>query len=455
MDERWLLARPGEQLPFVLGEEAVVQGWAPPAGFSTLPAALRATIPESLQYWAIEDDATRRKVRDALVEALREGGLDLGLSKGVLSDDALEKRKHVPFNQWGGSAKCAPTSQATAGAQALRRTLLRERRAFLRQGTGRVIRPRGCRFRGGLRPQVHPAAGRPRVLRSLKRFSWTVSRGGYKRAKECEPKSDSERYGRLCAWGGRGQMSGYSTIHEGQSYDLKELWRFHEKLQGARLARKDWKDTVPDSDGAGTLFFLDPRPTLRRRVGTSRSVQRNDAARLIAAGNTHVADPAQIWGSSEVDDDLKLWGNCGSLFANGVQLYAHTNYASKKTTGGFYFRNPNTRDAVYTIDGGRTLLIGDVLDARDGVLDGSANCPVVTITNDVPDPSALDQVLANPNWRTSVESSAVGPRLRIRSPTSSPRSRCSSASSLPGRSNTPHRWYKHLADVFGRSEIAA
>ena len=30
---------------------------------------------------------------------------------------------------------------------------------------------------------------------------------------------------------------------------------------------------------------------------TSRSVQRNDAAALIAAGNTLVQDPAQVWGS--------------------------------------------------------------------------------------------------------------------------------------------------------------
>ena len=130
---------------------------------------------------------------------------------------------------------------------------------------------------------------------------------------------------------------------------------------------------------------------------TSRSVQRNDAARLIAAGNREVANPAQIWGSPKVDDDLKLFGNFGYQFSDHLQFYGHTNYASKKAAGGFYFRNPNTRDAVYSIDGGRTLLIGDALDARDGVLDGSANCPTVAITNHVPDQSALEQVRADPN----------------------------------------------------------
>ena len=130
---------------------------------------------------------------------------------------------------------------------------------------------------------------------------------------------------------------------------------------------------------------------------TIRSVQRDDALRLIAAGNTHVRDPAQIWGSPDVENDVKLWGNFGHFFSDRVQGYAHANYASKKVTGGFYFRNPNTRGAVFSGDGGETLLVGDLIDARDGVLDGSANCPVVAITDNVPDPTALRQVMANPD----------------------------------------------------------
>ena len=44
---------------------------------------------------------------------------------------------------------------------------------------------------------------------------------------------------------------------------------------------------------------------------TNRSVQRADAAALIAAGNTDVADPAQIWGNPTIEDELKLFGNFG------------------------------------------------------------------------------------------------------------------------------------------------
>ena len=130
---------------------------------------------------------------------------------------------------------------------------------------------------------------------------------------------------------------------------------------------------------------------------TNRSVQRADAAALIAAGNTDVADPAQIWGNPTIEDDLKLFGNFGHLFANQMQFYGHANYAEKKVTEGFYFRNPNNRANIYSLDDGATLLIGDVLDARDGIADGSAHCPTVRVMNNVPDQAALAQVFADPH----------------------------------------------------------
>ena len=124
---------------------------------------------------------------------------------------------------------------------------------------------------------------------------------------------------------------------------------------------------------------------------TDRAIQRDDAAALIAAGNTAVANPAQIWGSPEVEDDLKLWGNFGYELGGGTMLYSHANFATKTVEGGFYFRNPNTRGAVFSGDGGATLLIGD-LTPNDGM-----GCPTVTITDNVPDPVAFGQVANDPN----------------------------------------------------------
>ena len=126
---------------------------------------------------------------------------------------------------------------------------------------------------------------------------------------------------------------------------------------------------------------------------TDRSVQRADAAGLIAAGNRHVGDPAQQWGAPQVDDDLKVFANLGHLFANGAQAYGHANYARRDVLTFYYYRNPNTRGGVFSNDGGRTLLVGDVPAARG---DGSAHCPTVRITNHAPDPAALEQVFDDP-----------------------------------------------------------
>ena len=128
---------------------------------------------------------------------------------------------------------------------------------------------------------------------------------------------------------------------------------------------------------------------------TDRTAPRSDAVALIAAGNTHVrSEHPQVWGNPDIDDELKLFGNFGYTLPRGVQLYAHTNYASKTVTQSFFFRNPNTRLGVFSIDGGRTLLIGDALAAAG---QGSANCPTVAVTDHVPDPVALQQVFDDPN----------------------------------------------------------
>ena len=80
---------------------------------------------------------------------------------------------------------------------------------------------------------------------------------------------------------------------------------------------------------------------------TDRSVQRDDAAALIAAGNTAVANPAQVWGSPMIEDDIKVWVNLGLDLGGNKEVYAHGNYVKKHVDGGFFFRNPDTRGAVF------------------------------------------------------------------------------------------------------------
>ena len=143
---------------------------------------------------------------------------------------------------------------------------------------------------------------------------------------------------------------------------------------------------------------------------TNRSVQRNGANNIIAAGNDNLRNPAQVWGSPLLEDDLKLFGNFGTLFANGLQFYGHTNYASRQVTGGFYFRNPHTRGGVFRgdklDDGTPTLLVGNVglaaFNQMNGTNDGYAGpgCPAIPVVNNAPDAAALGAVEADPNCFT-------------------------------------------------------
>ncbi|HDS0922277.1 TPA: TonB-dependent receptor [Stenotrophomonas maltophilia] len=108
----------------------------------------------------------------------------------------------------------------------------------------------------------------------------------------------------------------------------------------------------------------------RKAEDTSRSVQRDDAAAAIAAGYPGVGDPAQVWGSPKVDDDLKLVANLG-LTTDAVDFYLFGNYAKRDVDGGFYFRDPTARSGVYSNDGGETLLVGN--------LTGAGACPTIAL----------------------------------------------------------------------------
>ncbi len=163
---------------------------------------------------------------------------------------------------------------------------------------------------------------------------------------------------------------------------------------------------------------------------TDRAVQRNDAQALIDRGNMEIPAPAQIWGSPKVKDDLKLWFNSSVDINASNSLYAQGNYVSKTVDGGFYFRHPNRRTGVFGSpllredangdlildDNGspipeldangnplRLLLVGDLLDAADGILDGSAGCPQVRVSGALVLEEDRDEhaaVLANPNCFT-------------------------------------------------------
>ena len=121
---------------------------------------------------------------------------------------------------------------------------------------------------------------------------------------------------------------------------------------------------------------------------TSRSVQRPDAAALIAAGNSAVANPAQIWGAPIVDDDVTIFMNSGVVNSDGSESYMFGNYSERDIDGGFYYRNPDGRSGVFTIGSHRAV----------GNVDGT--CAYGTGASGAVDPSdyALrDAIMADPS----------------------------------------------------------
>ncbi|MBT3674381.1 MAG: TonB-dependent receptor [SAR86 cluster bacterium] len=136
-------------------------------------------------------------------------------------------------------------------------------------------------------------------------------------------------------------------------------------------------------DGFVTTSFQ-----IRQADDTSRSLQRPDAAALIAAGNTAVANPAQVWGAPKIDDDVTFFMNAGVTNSDGSESYMFGNYSERDVDGGFYYRNPDGRSGVFTIGDYRAV----------GNVDGT--CAYGTGASGQVDPSnyaTRDAIMADPS----------------------------------------------------------
>jgi hypothetical protein len=272
----WTAFLSKEILPSVLKPRAVETRTMPPDGYSAIPVSLERVTPKEHRYWEAKGDEAR-EMRDALVESgfftaenikLVDGEFRRVVQKLFLftpppGTDSVEKARVVPFQQWGGSSKYARRLadrlpehtryvEPFCGAAAVFFAKEPAREEVLADANPDVV----CALR-------YIQKLTPKTMAALERFPWKVSRAGFERVRETEPKSDAERvwkliYGRLCTWGAKPNLTGYATIQDGQTYDIEDLWRFHERLQGVRLVTQDWKKTLAECDGPGTLFFLDP-----------------------------------------------------------------------------------------------------------------------------------------------------------------------------------------------------
>ena len=146
-------------------------------------------------------------------------------------------------------------------------------------------------------------------------------------------------------------------------------------------------------EGDGTLYqlaanagfplgndgFLNITGVWSEQDATSRSIQRTDAATLASSGNpdqqSGVRQPfAQIWGQPETRDNWNVFANMGIQVSESQEVYAFGNIGRRETEGGFFYRNPNNRDAVYAVDGVRAI-------ADSNFVPGSTNfvstCPAL------------------------------------------------------------------------------
>lgn len=180
----------------------------------------------------------------------------------------------------------------------------------------------------------------------------------------------------------------------------------------------------------------------RKADDTSRSVQRDDAAAAIAAGYPGVGEPAQVWGSPKIDDDLKLVANLG-LSTDSVDFYLFGNYAKRDVDGGFYYRDPTSRSGVYSNDGGETLLVGN--------LTGPGGCPSIALRdaggNLLPYSSVSGAVAALPaNCYTFLSSLPGGFTPRFGG-------KLEDSSIYAGAKGNWGEWYWDVSGSWGRNDI--
>jgi iron complex outermembrane receptor protein len=126
---------------------------------------------------------------------------------------------------------------------------------------------------------------------------------------------------------------------------------------------------------------------------SDRSIQRGDAQNLINAGNNAVRVNVQRQGLPDTET-LNFFLNAGIGLSNTQEVYSFSGYSEKETQLGFFFRNPENRNGVFTR--GANQLFAD-LTPTDGV-----GCPVIPrgvnpVTRTTSSLAARDASRNNPN----------------------------------------------------------
>ena len=148
-------------------------------------------------------------------------------------------------------------------------------------------------------------------------------------------------------------------------------------------------------EGDGTLYqlmgnagfplgddgFFNVTATWSEQDPTSRSLQRTDAATLIASGSPDqqgsVRQPfVQIWGQPETRDNWNIFANSAIQLNESQEVYAFGNFGRRETEGGFFYRNPNDRAGVFTNGTIRAVVDTNIERGDTGI---TSNCPALEV----------------------------------------------------------------------------
>ena len=113
--------------------------------------------------------------------------------------------------------------------------------------------------------------------------------------------------------------------------------------------------------------FFNVSVEYRQSDPTIRSGQRANAATLRERGYP-VKEPAQIWGSPDLDGVWNTFFNSGVDLGNGAEAYSFGGWAKRRAEGGFFFRAPGTssaRSSVFRIGDQRAVADLDLDDDVD------------------------------------------------------------------------------------------
>ena len=133
---------------------------------------------------------------------------------------------------------------------------------------------------------------------------------------------------------------------------------------------------------------------------TDRSVLRDDVRGMIEGGNTHIDDPAHVWGSPDIDGNLKTIFNLGVDLDADQRVYAFGNYARREVETGFFYREPEDEAGVFAAN--KTFMVEPYeVDPYDHDNDPMTDDITTKTTRDYTIPLIYDRVSPGSNYSTA------------------------------------------------------